>query len=331
MIKKTLYYSFLMFMVLIVLPLLIVKSCDITNENGVSKNGKLQLKIKVYIASQKKVVEMPLEEYVKGVVAAEMPAEFGMEALKAQAVAARTYAIGRMEKIFTSKEDVHDGADVCTDSGHCQAWESKKDAMKGWGFFKGLKYWSKIERAVKETENIVIEYNQKVINPLFHSNSGGKTEDAEDVWDGVEVPYLKSVISRGEENNADYENYILISKKDFCSKFKEKYPNIKLTQKEPLKDLKIINYTVGGRVKTIKFGNLTLKGTEFRKLFSLKSAKFKIEQKDKDTLKITTLGNGHGVGMSQWGANYLSKNGGSYEEIIKYYYKGVELNTIKNP
>jgi stage II sporulation protein D len=334
--KKMLYYSALMLVVLIILPLMIVKSCGFSEDESIPQEQdqdqqqqyQKQVKIKVYFSNEKVTKTVPLEEYIKGVVAAEMPAEFGLEALKAQAVAARTYAYGRMKKIYFSKVDSHSDAAVCTDSTHCQAWKSKKAAIDNWGFFSGMKYWNKIARAVKETENTIITYNNVVINPVFHSNSGGKTENTEEVWEGSPVAYLKSVTSEGEDNSKDYKSSILISKKDFYNKLKEAYPEFKINMKNILKNIKITAVTTGGRVKTIKVGNVILKGTEVRTILSLRSANFSINDEDADSLKITTIGYGHGVGMSQWGANYLSKSGFSCEEIIKWYYTGVELSQI---
>jgi len=320
-----------MILIIIILPLFIVRSCSIEeDQHPPEKEKDDKIKILLYLYKQDKIQEMDLEEYVKGVVAAEMPADFGIEALKAQAVAARTYALGRMQKIYVPKEDTHKGADICTDFSHCQAWISKEEAMKGWGIARGPFNWRKIEKAVSETENIIITYEDKIINPVYHSNSGGRTENANEVWEGKEVPYLKSVISRGEESSPSYKTTIHISSEDFCNTLKSKYPDIELDSENLLDSINVLGYTTGGRVDKIKLGNVEIKGTEFRQLFSLKSANFKIEQGNEGNIKITNLGNGHGVGMSQWGENYLSKNGGNFEEIIKYYYTGVELKKINN-
>ena len=332
--KKLAFYFFLMIIIIVALPLLIVKGCS--SGPPIEEEGtppiKIQdgVKIKVFIKEQNKVKEMLLEEYVKGVVAAEMPAEFGLEALKAQAVAARTYAFARIKKLYLPESNLHSDADVCTDSTHCQAWTSKENAVKRWAFLSRSSYWNKIEEAVKQTEGIIITYNNKIINPVFHSNSGGKTENSEDVWDGKAEPYLRSVTSEGEEGNMDYKNVVLINADDFCNKLINEYSDIKLTSSNILDQIKILEYSAGGRIMNIKVGNLILKGTDIRRIFNLKSTNIKFEMKDKDTLLLTTYGNGHGVGMSQWGANYLAKNGGSCEEIIKHYYKGVELSNISN-
>lgn len=334
--KKLIYYAFMMAVIIILLPLFIVKSCSIEEniDNLTPKppttNIKQGVKIKVYNSSEGKINEVYLEEYIKGVVAAEMPAEFNLEALKAQAVAARTYAYARTIKDYKGKEEIHMGADICTDSAHCQAWISKQQAMEKWDKLLASQYWQKIEKAVKETENIIITYNNNIANPVFHSNSGGRTENAEEVWEGNPVPYLVSVPSNGEEAYKGYKDTVFIKIEKFKNSLKEKYPDIKFESKDIIDDIEVLDFTVGDRVKTIKIGNVTLKGTDFRKLFSLKSANFKIELSDNKTLKITTIGNGHGVGMSQWGANYLAENGGTYEEILKYYYNGITLETIED-
>lgn len=315
----------------ILLPLFIVKGCGIGIEEAPyiekPKEGK-DLIIKVYLKDEDRVAEMGLEEYIKGVVAAEMPTDFGIEALKAQAVAARTYAYGRMTKRYAAANNPHPDAHVCTDHTHCQAWVDRKTAMKKWGILNAFRNWNRVSRAVEETEGIVIVYEGELINALYHANSGGRTENAEDVWEGVSAPYLRSVASNGEEEGPGYRTVTEIKTGDFIETLRDHYPDIRVASGDLLSGIRINDYTEGGRVKTISIGNVTLKGTEFRKIFSLKSANFIIERAGENTLKITTLGNGHGVGMSQCGADYMARNGGSFEEIIKYYYKGVKLVKI---
>jgi stage II sporulation protein D len=340
--KKLVYYSIMMLIVVVVMPMLIVRGCGRIPEETVEPDtpSKVQqqqgIKINVYDKTEDQVKTVLLEEYIKGVLAAEMPAEFGIEALKAQAVAARTYAVSRMmpdgkikmKGLYRAADEVHNDADVCTDFAHCQAWISKQTAVKGWGIFNSYRYWRKIEKAVKETNNMVMVYNGKIINPLFHSNSGGRTENIEDVWEGKPEPYLKSVPSSGEEETKDYKSEVVVSVNDFINTMKKEFPDFKASPKKISDSIKVIDYTAGGRVKDIRIGNETLKGTKVRTLFSLKSANFKIEAEGKNSLKITVIGYGHGVGMSQWGANYLAQTGGSFEEILKYYYKGVDVQEI---
>lgn len=325
--KNIVYYTLLMLTIVILLPLIIVRGCSRTVDTPQSPGRqKDSVKIKVYISQEKKVQEMDLDEYLKGVVAAEMPAEFELEALKAQAVAARTYAYRK--KVYLPKDAAHYGADICTDSTHCQAWVSKENAMKKWDAASAPKYWNKIERAVEETHDLIITYNNNIANPVFHSNSGGKTENAEDVWEGNGEPYLRSVFSQEEDNSGEFKNEVTLKVKDFYDTMKKEYPGIKLNTKDILKDIQVLEYSEGERVKTLKVGNIILKGTDFRRIFSLKSTNLEIEAAGKDSLKIITYGNGHGVGMSQWGANYMAKNGNKFDEILKYYYNGITLDTI---
>ncbi|MDP4094762.1 MAG: stage II sporulation protein D [Bacillota bacterium] len=325
--KKIAFLILLMLIVVIVGPLLIVKGCG-SPKSGKSVQPPENFQIRVYVASENKVRKMGLEEYVKGVVAKETPANFEPEALKAQAVAARTYAFGRLEKVYASKNDEARGADICTDPGDCQAWISKEAAMKSWGIFSASKNWNKIDKAVNDTKGSILVYNGQIANPVFHSNGGGKTENSEDVWEGVAVPYLRSVVSEGDQYSPEYKNTVVIKNTDFSKKMKGSYPSFKLTGKDTAASIKILEYSAGGRAKNVNVGNITMKGTDFRKLFNLKSANFKVQNNGKSSIKITTYGNGHGVGMSQWGANYLAKKGGSYDEILKYYYTGIQLSNV---
>jgi stage II sporulation protein D len=189
--------------------------------------------------------------------------------------------------------------------------------------------WSRIEKAVNETKGIIVTYNGQVANTLFHSNSGGRTENSEEVWDGVSVPYLRSVESGGEDASKEFKTTVVIKRDDFVKTLESKYPDIKIG-KDLFSNIKVLNLTTGGRVGNIKVGNITLKGTEFRSLFNLRSANFKIARSDKETIKLTVTGNGHGVGMSQWGADSLAKKGGTFAEILKYYYTGVDLTSISD-
>lgn len=327
--KKLAYYAGIMFTVIILLPLLIVRGCGYTEDETPKKNIPQTVeKIQVFDSTRSGVIELSIEEYIKGVLAAEMPADFDMEALKAQAVAARTFTYGRLKGIYPSKAGMHDGIALCTDHTHCQAWTSKEAAMKKWGIFRANLNWKKIEKAVLETKNMIITYNGEIINALYHANSGGKTENCEDVWAGGSEPYLRSVVSNGEDAARDYRVSTNFQYSDFIAAIKVKFPDMKLSSKNLLSNIKVLDYTTGGRVANIKVGNMTMKGTEFRTLLKLRSAKFSIEGNGKNILKITTVGYGHGVGMSQWGANYLAKRGGTFDEIIKYYYTGTGIMDI---
>ena len=328
--KKLVYYAGMMIAVIILLPMFIVKGCGkpVAEKPIVETKDSDLYKIRVYNSTLNKTAEMDLEEYIKGVLAAEMPADFDPEALKAQAVAARTFAYGRLSGVYKSKLGVHDGADICTDSTHCQAWISKEDAMKKWSAFFAARNWNKISNAVHNTKGMIVVYDGNIANTLFHASSSGRTENAEEVWSGVAVPYLRSVATSGEEMSKGYITSVLIKKSDFINQLNKAYPDAEFDENIP--EIKIIDYTTGGRVKTLEIGEVRLKGTEFRTLFKLRSADFEIETIKDEAVKITTMGYGHGVGMSQWGADSLAKKGGNYMEILKHYYTGVDVVSIKN-
>lgn len=288
-----------------------------------------QTTVEVYEAQNKRNVEMNIEDYVKGVIAAELPKDFDIQTMKAQAIAARTYALARKDGLYRTEDNVHANADVCTDI-HCQAWTSKDDALKRWGTGGG-QVWDKIDRAVSETAGLVLTYDGKLINPLYHSNSGGMTENVSDVWLTSNVPYLVSVASPGEEvYEKEYNGSLVISYSDFIKRLKAFNKNIVISEKDPLKDVKIGLRTASGRVVDIKAGNMTMKGTEFRVLMGLKSTNFTIEKTKENSIKIVTIGNGHGVGMSQCGANVLAAAGKDYSFILTYYYQGAKIVDYKN-
>lgn len=325
--KKIFCYVCTMIFTIVVLPLVIVKGCDFSKSAIISNGERQSIMVDVYMTDSDSIRRMEIDEYIKGVIAAEMPAEFEIEALKAQAVASRTYTFARIKKMFLPKDRRHENADVCTDHTHCQGWISKTDAIRSWGD-KGGEYWKKIEKAVNDTQNIIITYKNNIINPVFHSNSGGRTENAHEVWKGDPVPYLKSVESFEEEISDNFIDMVTIEKSEFIRILKEKYPGIIIDGNNILEDIRVKSYSEGGRVKNVIIGNIEIKGTDFRSIFSLKSSNFNIEKNDNDSIKITTMGYGHGVGMSQWGANYMAKEGSTYEQILKHYYSDVELKVI---
>lgn len=330
--KKIGLYIIIMAILVIVLPLIIVRTYIAVEEptkNESENKGQSQsdITINVFMTDQKKVVKMNLEDYILGVVAAEMPASFELEALKAQAVAARTYALGRATGLYGSS-DKHEGADVCTDPAHCQAWISKDTAMHRWGLLSSFKNWNKISKAVNSTKGQVIKYKGVLINPLFHSNSGGHTENSEDVWSGTAEPYLRGVESPGEETFSQYKNEVVLEQKEMAEALKKFNSRIKLDSRDILSGIKILKYSDGNRVMEMKIGGVTVKGTDFRKLFQLKSTNFEMKELSGGKIAITTLGNGHGVGMSQCGADYLAKKGAGCKDILKYYYKDVDIDEM---
>ena len=267
-------------------------------------------KISVYNIKTDKVTEQNIEEYLVGVVTAEMPALYEIEALKAQAVAARSYIL---TKIGKDNPD-HKGADVCTNPAHCKAYTSPEEAKENWGNDYN-KYYNKIKSAVDKTKGEYISYEGETAVACFYAVSGGRTENASDVWGG-ETPYLRSVESVGD---LSYENL-----KETVS-----FPKDEAISRLGVNSLKIsdLKYTEGGSVKNIKIGEKEFSGTEIRSIFGLNSANFEVSTTEKELIFVTT-GKGHGVGMSQYGANQMAKDGKTYEEILLHYYQGVTIEKI---
>lgn len=250
---------------------------------------------------------LELEEYIIGVVAGEMPASFEIEALKAQAIAARSYA---MNKINTSNEtydlvtDVTNQVYITTDEMK-NKWQSEYDY-----------YYEKIKNAVLETQGLVMKYNNEIISAYYFAMSNGSTEDVSLVF-GESKDYLQSVDSSWDENVKNFTVEINITKEEFCKKLDISCDDI------IIKDIK---RSETNRVNEITINNKKFKGTEVRSLLNLRSTDFDIEINE--SIKITTKGYGHGVGMSQYGANEMAKNGSTYEEILKHYYNNIEISKI---
>lgn len=249
-----------------------------------------------------------------------MPANFEIEALKAQAIVARTYTAYKMYK--GSK---HENADICDDSKCCQAWISKENRLARWNEAEKENNWNKIETAVKETSGKIITYNGEPINAFFHSNSGGTTEKVSNVWGGTDYPYLQSVATSGEEVYTQYSSNITVTKQEFQEKLQAAHPEIIIDWNEE-NPIQITEYTESGRVKTLKVGNINISGVEARTIFGLKSAKFSIEVGE--NISFNVVGYGHGVGLSQTGADAMAKTGATAEQIINHYYTDVKIENI---
>ena len=274
--------------------------------------------IKLLHKDNQSIEEIPLDTYLLGVVSAEMPASFEQEALNAQALVARTYTL---YTIINSNK--HENADICDDSSCCQAWISKENRLAKWE--EGLRdeNWSKIEKAVNTTKGKVITYEGNLIDAFFHSNSGGITETPAGVWGGTNYPYLQSVETAGEDAYSQYSSEVTLSKVEFKNKILEKHSDLILDYNAE-NPIEITEYTESNRVKTIRVGNVNLSGVEMRTLLGLKSTNFTFKI-DGENIIFSVIGYGHGVGMSQTGADSMAKNGSNYEEIVKHFYTGVEI------
>lgn len=272
-------------------------------------------KILVFRHETGQTESIDFETYVKGVVASEMPYNFEMEALKSQAVAARTYSLSKIIRSGDGGNPNHPNAPICDDT-HCQVYRNKDDLLK----IKGQEWintgWTRIEKAVDATKDQVMYYDGKLVEQaLFHSSSGGKTENSEDVF-VTAVPYLKSVDSP-YESQSPHENDVAARK---LADFSER---INVNSVTPSM-VKVCTRSEGGQVETVQIGDVTMSGRDARKIFSLPSANFDVKL-DGDSLIFSSSGYGHGVGLSQWGANGMAQKGYDYKKILSHYYSGINI------
>jgi len=305
------------------------------NKNSVNKSEKNKnivkydslpkiTKVKVFITKENSIKEINLEDYVTGVVASEMPAGFEIEALKAQAVAARTFALAHVKGVGGISCKNGKGADLC-DEVHCQVYMTKAQRIKEWPKGKGEELWDKIKMAVQGTAGQVLTYNNElVMEPYYFATSSGKTENSEDVFSSS-IPYLKSVESPGEEISTNFKTSNSFKYKELSSIINNNYNNARVTSANIRKQITVIDRTSAGSVKNIKVGNITMTGTKFRTMLGLKSSNFKLKF-NLSGIEIDCSGYGHGVGMSQWGADIMAKKGKNYTEILAHYYQGTDVS-----
>ncbi len=295
MLKKTGMFLLLVYIVLVAAPSFVPKNDNETVTVMAEETST---------AAQGFTYNFPeLEDYVCGVVAAEMPAEFETEALKAQAVCARTYAVKNMEERGSNEVpyDIY------------QAYCSVDDMKQKWGDSFD-KYYEKISSAVKATKGEIMIYENEPVLAVFHSTSAGKTENSENIWGG-EVSYLKSVDSSFDENAPNFLETVSFD----IDEIKEKLGDTSFNIKER---------TEAGYVKTVVVGDIEFTGREVREMLGLRSSNFDVEIKDNKAY-FTTKGFGHGAGLSQYGANFMAQNGSTYTEILNHYYTDIDLAKIK--
>jgi stage II sporulation protein D len=292
-----------------------IESEEVTSQADPSA-GEIEMsnvEVAIKRTASEKIEKVPLEEYVVSVVASEMPAEFEMEALKAQAIAARTYVVNHL----LHNQDDQDT--VMTDTEEHQVYQNEEELKERWGSDFHWKF-DKINNAVTATANEIITYDEEPITPTFFSMSNGYTEDAKNYW-GNELPYLKSVESKWEESNPNFTEQTIFTLGEVNSKIGV---NLQPGSEIPMQ----IKRTPSNRVSEVNMNGTTLTGREVREKLGLRSNDFSIQQRD-DHLIFTTKGFGHGVGMSQYGANGMAQEGKTYAEIIQYYYQDVEITSIK--
>ena len=281
---------------------------------GPSLDSGRQVKVKL---ADGRVETMAMDDYLWRVVAAEMPAAFEPEALKAQAVAARTYTCAKMERTTPA----HPEADVCTDVACCQACRTPEEAAASWGSNARM-YTDKIAAAVADTDGLAVLYGGKPIQAVFFSSADGRTVDAVEVW-GNAVPYLTGVDSPEGEEVPNYHSTVTLTAEACKARLLAKYPGADLSGDSSGWFSNTVSNSAAG-VESMKVGGVTVSGQALRTLFALRSTSFTVSA-GAEGVTFAVTGYGHGVGMSQYGANALAREGKRCEEILKWYYTGVEV------
>lgn len=295
-------------LIILIIPVIIIKILTPKKIKNKTYQKTDNITVRVKRENKNTIEKIPLEKYLIGVLAGEMPVSYDIEALKAQAVAARTYTINKIEQNKTKEYDV-------VDTTNDQVYKDEQQLKEIWKE-KYNENTKKLKQAIKETNGEYLTYEGKPIHAFFFSTSSGTTENCKDVF-GESLPYLVSVSSTWDENSPSYQGELKLTKEEFCQKLEINCNEIKIN----------IERNETNSIKNITINNKTLKGTDFRFKLGLKSTNLEIEQTNNDII-IKTKGYGHGVGMSQYGAKELANNGYKYDEILKHYYQGVEFKKI---
>ncbi|MDR2359950.1 MAG: stage II sporulation protein D [Oscillospiraceae bacterium] len=279
--------------------------------------------ISIRLYDDGKTQTLTLRDYLIGVVAAEMPAGFEPEALKAQAAAARTYTYYRVNHLVS--DGVHPDADTCSDPSHCKAWLSDDELHNKWGAGYDANI-SKITDAVDSTDGMLVMFDGEPILAVFHSSSGGNTEDSANVW-SKQLPYLRSVDSpETAETVPGFVTAVTLTTSDFKRTALDAHPEMSLegSASDWFRNMKRSN---AGRIISLSLGGVTVTGTELRLMFGLRSANVTWLIAD-GSVTFNVVGYGHGVGLSQYGANELAKQGMNYKDILLYYYRGSDVRPL---
>ena len=276
----------------------------------IKENTKEEASSAIYLSLTKNGItnKIELEEYVEGVVAAEMPASFQEEALKAQSVLARTYALKAIQEGKTLQ---------ATNSN--QNYKTKEELQNLWGT-NYTTYYNKIKKCTESTKNEYLSYQGNYIEAVYHSTSNGQTESSINVWNNY-YPYLISVESPYDYENPTYQKEVFYTYEELTNKL-----NTPISQET---EWNIISKTEGNRIKEIEINSIPYSGVEIRNILNLRSTDFELEKQENGIL-IKTNGYGHGVGLSQYGANGMAKKGYTYQEILSHYYPGTTIRSIEN-
>ncbi|MCL1631262.1 stage II sporulation protein D [Sporolactobacillus sp. CPB3-1] len=316
--KKAAILLVLFALVIIVVPAVVVlpythrAAGELQQQNSRTQNAaqKNQISISVYRSAQKQTDQVNLDEYLIGVVGSEMPAKFRIEALKAQAIAARTYIMARI---------IDDSNVRVTDTVQNQVYHSPEELKKIWGKDYSWKM-KKIRQAIRETRNQVVTYNGKLISPVFFSTSNGQTENAGDYWEN-EVPYLRSVDSPWDKLSPKYKNKKIMARSNV-----EQSLGVTLSRRSGKLGSKV-QRTPTGHIAHIEIGGKLFTGRQVREKLKLSSTDFQLTQKG-DLITADSIGSGHDVGMSQYGAQGMAREGKSAEQILTYFYQGTRISKM---
>ena len=319
--KKTLLAGLLAPALMLMLPLAALNKPETAVAVGAKAEpptaAAVEDAFKIYDKESNTVTEMSAEEYIFGVTAAEMPALYHEEALKAQAVAAYTFAL------YRKGENADKAYDITTDHAADQSFITEEKARERWGD-KADEYTEKLKKAISEVKGLAVTYDEKPILAVYHAISSGRTENCRDIW-GNDPPYLKAVDSSFDRLCPKYISKQAFSKEDFCKKLSGKVA----FSGETGEYLKITERTESGTVKTVDICGKELSGAEIRSVFSLRSSNFEISYNDGE-FTFTVYGYGHGVGLSQYGADCMAKQGSDFKEILTHYYSGCRVDKFTN-
>ena len=295
---------------------IVFDNVEVENIDRLDKSDLKPKEVSIYKHSSGMNETLDFEEYICGVVMAEVPADFDEEAIKAMAVAIRSYTLRRITE--GQKEVLHFSADVCDDFNHCQAFMSYGEASERWGELRAEECYGKIKKAVKETEGEILYYKGTVADAVYHSNSKGSTESAKNVW-GFDIPYLLSVPTF-EESQTSVQQY---DADEFLTFLED--GQIKCNfDRDPSEWISNYKKSESGRCESIDVCGTVVSGRRMREVFGLRSTCFDIDYND-GVFTFTVSGYGHGVGMSQYGSNAMAKDGYGYQEILAHYYSGTNV------
>ncbi len=316
--KKILIKTILVAVVVLLIPFLLTLLFT-ERDNSASIEA---MDFTIYYQTNGSKDKLSFDEYLLGVVAANMPAGYHMEALKAQSVIARTYALYNISLL--TKTDKSKSTFTTSELG--LSYISLNSLEQFWGVEDYNEYFTKLENAVYSTRGKVLVYNHDLILPVFFDTGSGYTRNASEAW-GIDIPYLASVTSKQDVTSTNYLKIVEYDISELITLIKNYYTDLKLTENKFFEEVSVTERDSTDYVLKIDLGNITVSGEEFAKVIGLPSNHFYIEEYE-GKVRIICNGAGHGVGLSQYGANAMAEEGSSYKDILEHYYTGIEFADI---